>query len=136
MARPPTQSRVSALDVNELDPGHPDEQGDCGMVALKILLGIKYTDALRAAARLDTEQGRNGLWMRTIQRIAYEHGHTLVQRRRFDWDESYGLVCAPRHVAVLRNGLVLDRMTVWPWDLWLQDQACEAGDCVLLVVKE
>lgn len=127
---------MSALDVNEMDPGHPDEAGDCAMVALKVLLGIKYTDALRAAARLDTEEGRNGLWMRTMQRIAHEHGHKLVQRRRFDWDDAYGLICAPSHAAVLRNGLVLDRMTVWPWDAWLKAQEAEPDQCVLLVVKE
>jgi hypothetical protein len=65
---------VSALDVNEMDPGHPDERGDCGPVALKIFLGIKYTESLRAAVRLDAEEGRNGLWLRTIQRIAFKHG--------------------------------------------------------------
>lgn len=127
---------MPALDVNELDPGHPDEKGDCGMVALKVYLGIPYTSALRAATLLDSEQGRNGLWTRTMQRIAHEHGTRLVQRRRFDWDEDYGLIVAPRHAAVLRNGLVLDRMTVWEWPAWLAEQGAEAEDCLLLVAKE
>lgn len=127
---------MPALDINELDPGHPDEAGDCAMVALKVYLGIKYTEALRAATRLDSEQGRNGLWMRTMQRIAHEHGHKLRQVRRFDADESYGIVCAPRHAAVLRDGLVLDRLCVWPWEAWLHAQGCEADECVLLVARE
>lgn len=124
------------LDINELDPGHPDEKGDCGPVALKVALGIKYTESIRAAARLDTEQGRNGLWLRTIQRIAFEHGTKLVQRRKFDWDEAYGIIAAPRHVAVLRNGLVLDRMETMDWDVWLARWKCQPSECVLLVVKE
>ena len=127
---------MPALDVNEMDPGHPDEKGDCGPVALKIMLGIPYTESLRAATRLDSEQGRNGLWLRTIQRIAFEYGTRLVQRRKFDWDEDYGIIAAPNHVAVLRNGLVLDRMSIYSWEAWLIDHDCEANDCVLLVVKE
>jgi hypothetical protein len=124
------------LDINELDPGHPDEKGDCGMVALKVALGIPYTTALRAATRLDAQQGRNGLWLRTIQRIAHEHGTTLVQRRRFDWDDTYGIIAAPNHVAVLRNGLVLDRMQSMEWDVWLVRHRCKAADCVVLVEKK
>lgn len=127
---------MPALEINELDPGHPDEKGDCGMVALKVFLGIKYTEALRAAARLDTEQGRNGLWIRTIQRIAHEHGHVLKQRRRIDQEDDYGIICAPRHVAVLKWGQVLDRMDVWPLDKWLEAQGVELSDCLLLVVRE
>jgi hypothetical protein len=127
---------VSALDVNEMDPGHPDERGDCGPVALKIFLGIKYTESLRAAVRLDAEEGRNGLWLRTIQRIAFKHGTRLVQRKNFDWEEDYGIIATPNHVAVLRNGLVLDRMEVWPWEVWLADHHADPDDCVLLVVKE
>lgn len=127
---------MSALDVNEMDPGHPDERGDCCLVALKILLGIKYTEGLRSATMLDKEQGRKGLWTRTVQKIAAQHGHRLVQRRTFDWDEAYGIVLAPTHAAVLRNGLVLDRMTVWPWEAWVKAWKCEPDDCVLLVAKE
>lgn len=124
---------MPALDVNELDPGHPDEKGDCALVALKVFLGIKYTEALRSATWLDKEQGRNGLWTRTIQRIAFEHGTKLVQRRKFDWDEAYGIILAPKHAAVLRNGLVLDRMEVWEWESWLATQQAEPEECVLLV---
>jgi len=125
------------LDVMEMDPGHPDERGDCGLVALKIALGIKYTESLRAAVRLDGEQGRNGLWLRTIQRIAFEHGTKLVQRRRFDWDEDRGIISTRNHVAVLVNGMVLDRMQVYTsWEAWLVDHKAEASECTLLVVKE
>jgi hypothetical protein len=127
---------MPALEVNELDPGHPDETGDCAMVALKVYLGIKYTEALRAATRLDKQQGRQGLWTRTIRRIAYEQGHTLVQRRKFHWNTDYGLIVGPRHVAVLRNGLVLDRMDVMSYEKWLKRWKAEAGDHVLLTVKE
>jgi hypothetical protein len=124
------------LDINELDPGHPDEKGDCGPVALKIALGIKYTESLRAATRLDKEQGRKGLWLRTIQRIAFEHGTRLVQRRRFDWEDSYGIVSIRNHVAVLRNGLVLDRMETMEWEVWLERYKAKASEAVLLVCKE
>lgn len=127
---------MPALDVNELDPGHPDESGDCCLVALKVYLGIKYTEALRSATRLDDEQGRKGLWTRTVQRIAHEHGHRLVrQRRAIDWDEDYGIVMSPTHAAVLRDGLVLDRMTVWEPDAWCKAWQCEPSECVLLVAR-
>lgn len=126
---------MPAVDVNELDPGHPDESGDCCMVALKVYLGIKYTEALRSATRLDDEQGRKGLWTRTVQRIAHEHGHTLTRRRKIDWEEDYGIVLTPRHAAVLRNGLVLDRMTVWEPEAWLKHWQADASDCTLLVAR-
>lgn len=126
---------MSALDVNELDPGHPDERGDCALVSLKVYLGIKYTEGLRAATVLDNEQGRKGLWTRTIQQIAQAHGHKLVKRRSFDWEDAYGIILAPTHAAVLRNGLVLDRMTVWEWSAWVKAWNCEPDDCILLVAK-
>lgn len=126
---------MSAVEINELDPGHPDERGDCCMVALKVYLGIPYTETLRSATRLDNEQGRKGLWTRTVQQIAAEHGHKLTKRKRIDWDEDYGIVLTPRHAAVLRSGLVFDRLTVWPPEAWLKAWECEAEDCVLLVAR-
>ena len=126
---------MPAVDINELDAGHPDEKGDCCLVALKAYLGIPYTESLRAATVLDAEQGRKGLWTATVQKIAAQHGHKLVQRRVFDWDDAYGILLAPRHAAVLRGGLVLDRWTVWPPDAWCSHWQCDPEDCVLLVAK-
>lgn len=126
---------MPAVDINEMDQGHPDERGDCCLVALKAYLGIPYTESLRSAAFLDPDQGRKGLWTRTIQKVAARHGHKLVRRKAFDWDEDYGIILAPTHAAVLRNGLVIDRWTVWPPEVWCKHWQCEPDDCVLLVAK-
>ena len=126
---------MPASDVNRLEAGRDDEMGDCAIVAMCAYLGLSYTEVIRAATIHDDDMGRLGLWRKTIQRIAATFGEPLLIRRQFDWDEDYGILCGSGHAAVLRNGLVLDRLTVWEWRDWLAYQKDAPSDCVLLVSR-
>jgi len=117
---------MTAAAVNRLEAGYPGDP-DCGLVALSVYLGVSYTDVLRAVTTLDRRQGRNGLWRRTMVRVAAALGYTL--KRRTPDEEAYGILVTADHAAVLRGGLVLDRLTVWELDDWLRDQKTELGQC-------
>lgn len=122
--------------VNRLEAGHDAETADCAIVSVGVLIGVPYTEMLRAATLTDAHMGRDGLTVRNIKRMAKQCGVTLVKKREPDWDEDYGLIVTQDHCAVLRNGLVLDRLMVWEWSDWLVDQKCQVGEAELLVVKE
>ena len=128
---------MSAAAVNRLESGHETERADCGMVALAAYLeGVTYPEVIRAAALTDRDAGRSGLWRKTLVRMAAGFGVRLVIRRRFDFDDDYGVIVTAHHAAVLRNGLVLDRCSAWDWQDWLKHQHATVAECVLLVVKE
>lgn len=133
---------MTPADVNRLENGHDTEWADCAIISLGVYLGVPYTDVIRVAARVVEDGGRHGLTRRTLKKIAALFEAPLRVRKTFDPDESYGIVWATKpaetsdHCAVLRNGLVLDRLTVWEWADWLADQRVTAAECVLLVVKE
>jgi hypothetical protein len=113
------------------------EQSDCGVAALASYLGMSYEDVLRAVAVEDRNQGRCGLWVRTMKRIASILGHTLRQRRAIDWEDGYGLLLLPDHVVVLRNGLVFDGDgTIWDADAYLSNRGLTQRDCDFLVAVE
>lgn len=127
---------MSAAAVNRLEAGHEAERADCAIVSLGVLLGIPYTEMLRAATMVDSKCGREGLTTAAIKKMAAAFGVELVKKRKPDWDEDYGLALTHNHCAVLRNGLVFDRLNVWEFADWLLDQKTTAADCALLVVKE
>lgn len=127
---------MPAAAVNRLDSGHDAERADCAIIALAAYLGASYTEMLRAATLVDKHYGRDGITVRVLKKMAGVFGVTLARKRSFDPDEDYGVIFTPDHAAVLRNGLVLDRLTVWEWADWLVDQKITASDCVLYVVKE
>lgn len=128
---------MPAAVINRLEAGHELERADCGMAALATYLeGVTYPEVIRAATLTDRDAGRTGLWRKTLVRMAAGFGDTLIIRRKFDPDEDYGILVTSTHAAVLRNGLVLDRHTAAPWDVWLQQHKAELKECVLLVVKE
>lgn len=116
--------------INKIEAGHPDEGADCAMVSLATYLGVSYTDTIRLAAARDSHMGKRGLWPGTIIRIAGDLGHTL-RRRRLD-EDSYGLILIPGHCAVVREGLVIDRWTIWPLDVWLAAFKMRPSDATVL----
>ena len=124
---------MSAAAINHLIEGYGD---DCGIVALCEYLGRDYPEVVRAAIAVDRRQAAAGLGRRTIIRIAAQLGVTLVLQRVFDPDEAYGIIVSTDHAAVLRNGLVLDRMAVSDLADWLDNLKAQLTDCQLLVVKE
>lgn len=120
---------MSAAAVNRLVKNvHDINPGDCGLVSLSTYLNVSYTDIIRIAARVQEDGGKNGLHLAAMKRIAELCGSPLKVKRNFDPDEDYGIVWIWRkrsriaHAAVLRNGLVLDRDTVWEWLDWVADQ--------------
>lgn len=124
---------VSAASVNSLIEGYGD---DCALVSLAIYLGLDYPDVVRAVTITDKKQGTDGLSLRAIVRTASLLGYRLIVRRKFDLDEDYGIVVIADHCGVLRNGLVMDRQTVWELADWLAHNKATTEDCDLLVVKE
>ena len=122
---------MSAAVVNKIQPGY--EPNDCAICALACYLGEEYTLVLRAVTLVDRRaMGQDGLWRKTMIRVAARMGHRLV-KRRVDPDEGYGIICGPCHAAVLRDGLVIDRDTVWPIDAWLANERVGLSECDLLV---
>ena len=113
---------MPAAVINRIETGHPDEQADCVMVSLATYLAISYTDVIRLATVLDSQHGKRGLWPGTAIRIAADFGHTLKRRKLTE--DSYGIVFTPTHAGVVREGLVIDRNTIWPVDVWLKTLRC------------
>lgn len=112
------------------------EDSDCGITALSMYLGESYEDVLRVVTTADRHQGRQGLWRRTMVRIAARLGHTLTVRRTFDLESDYGVLRLPCHAVVLRNGLVIDNGAVWDADSYLSNEHVDVRDCELLVARE
>ena len=96
--------------VSNRFPGqHQGENADCAIVALSMYLGVSYEDVLREVALVDKRnKGRIGLWTRQIKQVARRLGHELVVKRKVDLDEDYGILLLFDHIAVLRNGLLLE----------------------------
>ena len=113
------------------------EHSDCAIAALAMYFGESYEDVLRIATLTDRSQARRGLWTRTLQRIASRMGRRLIVRRKFDWDEAYGVLRLPDHAAVLWNGLVINTdATVWDADAFLASRGFQRNHCLLLVVED
>lgn len=108
------------------------EDRDCAVCALAMYLGHSYEDVLRVVATTDRSAGKHGLWTATIKRAADKLGHRLRVRKRFDWDEDYGILLMPDHATVLRNGLVIDNGLIWEHEAFLLDRHVEPFDCELL----
>jgi hypothetical protein len=125
---------VSAAPVNRLHAGQ--EPNDCAVCSLACYLGVSYTEVIRAVTLADRRaMGRDGLWRKTMVRVAARLGVKLLKRRPHP-EDGYGIICAPAHAAVLREGFVLDRDTVWPLDAWLLDQRVTLDECDLLVAVD
>jgi hypothetical protein len=113
------------------------EQNDCAVVAMAMYLGESYEDVLRHVSLTDRRQGRDGLWSRTMIRIAKRLGHTLKQRATFDIESDYGILRTIDHAAVLRNGLVFEgNATVWDADAFLLHRKTKLHECTLFVCEE
>lgn len=110
------------------------EEADCAIVALASYFGESYEDVLRVVTVTDRTQGRNGLWRKTMVRIAKRLGHSLKVRTAIDWDSDYGILRLPTHAALLRNGLVVDTDgTLWDADAYLSHKQVTPDECELLV---
>lgn len=106
---------MPAAVTNRFPGPHQGEDADCAIVALAMYLGVSYEDVLREVALVDhRNKGRTGLWTRQIKQVAKRLGFDLRIKRTVDLDEDYGILLFSDHVAVLRNGLLLDNSgEVW-----------------------
>lgn len=107
------------------------EENDCAIVALSAYLGVSYEDVLRVVTVTDRKQGKQGLWTRTLIRIASRLGFRL-RKRAVDLEHGYGLLRLPDHAVVLRNGLVLDGLSVWEADEYLAVREFKTSECDFL----
>jgi hypothetical protein len=120
--------------VIRLENGYDDEP-DCAIVALTVYLGAAYADVIRAVTATDRSKGRDGLSRRGLVKVASKLGHTL-RKRQLDPEEGMGIIVAPSHAAVLMDGRVIDRLSIWPLDGWLVSQKCKLNDCDLYVAAD
>jgi hypothetical protein len=102
-------------------------------------LGVTYEDVLREVAVRDRYyQGRQGLRLREIERIARALGTPLKRTRKYDLANSYGILSVPDHVVLLRGGLIVDPEpsggSVWEAEDYLHAYAVRPG--LLLIANE
>ncbi|MCL4847135.1 MAG: hypothetical protein KJ066_11405 [Acidobacteria bacterium] len=115
------------------------EPNDCAICVLAMYLGVSYEDVLREVAIRDRPwQGRQGLRLNDIERIARALGTPLRRVRKYDLATAYGVLSLPLHVVLLRGGMVIDPevagATVWEIDDYLSAYRLRPG--LLLVAKE
>lgn len=125
---------MPASAVIRLEDGYRNEP-DCAVVALSAYLGARYADVIRAVVASDRSKGREGLSRRGIVRVAARLGHTL-RKRQIDPEEGHGIIVTIDHAAVLVDGRVVDRLSIWPLEAWLVEQGCEMVDCSLYVAVD
>jgi hypothetical protein len=115
------------------------ERNDCAICAIAMYLGVSYEDVLREVAVRDRPwQGRQGLRLTDIERIARGLGTPLKRIRKYDLLSAYGILSVPRHVVLVRNGMIIDPepngATMWEVDDYLHAYRSRPG--VLLVARE
>lgn len=93
--------------ATRLIPGR--EPNDCAICVLAMYLGVSYEDVLREVAVNDrTDQGRHGLRLTEIERVARRLGTPVRRQRKFDILTAYGMLSLPVHLVLLRNGMIVD----------------------------
>lgn len=98
---------MPAAIATRLVPGR--ERNDCAISVLAMYLGVSYEDVLREVAVRDRPyQGRQGLRLNEIVRVARALGTPLERHRKFDLSNAYGILSLPNHVVLLRRGMVID----------------------------
>jgi ABC-type bacteriocin/lantibiotic exporter with double-glycine peptidase domain len=93
--------------ATRLIPGR--EPNDCAICVLAMYLGVSYEDVLREVAVNDrADQGRHGLRLTEIERVARRLGTPVRRQRKFDILTAYGMLSLPVHLVLLRNGMIVD----------------------------
>jgi hypothetical protein len=123
--------------ATHLIPGR--EPNDCAICVLAMYLGVTYEDVLREVAVRDRPyQGRQGLRLRDIERIAKALGTPLRRLRKYDIANAYGILSLPMHVVLLRGGLIIDPepggASLWEVEDYLHAYNVRPG--VLLVSRD
>jgi hypothetical protein len=128
---------MPAAIATRVVPGR--ERNDCAICVLAMYLGVSYEDVLREVAVRDRPyQGRQGLRLREIERVARALGTSLKRLRRYDLGTSYGILSLPHHVVLLRGGIIVDPEpfggSVWEVEDYLHTYRIRPG--TLLVASD
>lgn len=115
------------------------EPNDCAICALAMFLGVSYEDVLREVAVRDRPwQGRQGLRLREIERVARALGTPLRRMRKYELANAYGLLSLPKHLVLVRSGLLIDAepggASLWEVEDYLHTYKVRPG--VLLAARE
>ena len=93
--------------VTRVVPGR--ERNDCAICVLAMYLGVSYEDVLRQVAVQDRpNQGRQGLRLHEVQRLARAMGTPIKRLRKYDILTAYGMLSLPQHLVLLRSGVIVD----------------------------
>jgi hypothetical protein len=115
------------------------ERADCAVAAMSMFTGISYEDVLREVVLVDPKyRGRDGLSDHQIRAVMKALGVPVRHRARVDYDEDYGLLRLWNHLALLRNGMIVENDTLWDADDWRQQRgyAMDCTVCGIFVAAE
>lgn len=115
------------------------ERSDCAVAAMAMLSGRTYEDVLREVVVADPAlKGREGLTDYQVRRVMRELGVPVTHRKRVDYSEDYGLLRLHDHIALLRNGLIVEDHTLWDVDDWRRQRgyALDMTVCGIFVAVE
>jgi hypothetical protein len=95
------------------------EENDCAVVAMAMFSGHSYEDVLREVVICDPKhRGRIGLTDYQTRRVMRALGAPVRHRRAVDYDEDFGLLRLHDHMALLRNGLIIENGAIWDVADW------------------
>ena len=110
--------------------------GDCAIATLAMYLGVNYEDILSVASQTVNRPllHRAGMWTKDIKATAGALGVSLKMRRTFDPEMADGILVMKEHVAILRDGIVIDPSdgTIWDADVYISQSDKVTG----LLTKE
>jgi hypothetical protein len=95
------------------------ERADCATAAMAMFSGRTYEDVLRQVVLVDPIlHGREGLSDHHIRQVMKALGVPVRHRAKVDYEEDYGLLRCWNHLALLRNGMIIENETAWDVDDW------------------
>lgn len=104
--------------------------GDCTIAAFAMCVGVSYSEALVAIARVAPKVLREGANWRDLKRAATTFDVEFVERKRFDLDdldEGGGMLGVKfrdgvEHAVFFKRGLIFDGLSqsVWDADVYLR----------------
>lgn len=107
------------------------ERADCAICAMAMYSGHSYEDVLREVVLVDPRwHGRKGLSDHQVRKVMRTLGVPVRYRSRVDLDEDYGMLRFSDHLALIRNGLLIDGLTLWEIEDWRRHRGYDKPDAV------
>ena len=99
-------------------------EGDCAIACLSMILALPYSEVSVVANSFVSGANKKGLGTRDIKKIAHKLGHDLQAAgpKGLDLGEETGILLVkprgePEHAVVLFQGVLLDPINGWVWDV-------------------